>query len=169
MRFLIKKCLYHTIGPRKDTDNDEFRDFKRRLFHGCLKKILETLKQYMTKWDLVRCADNHFRRAVYGIGPYIADYPEQVLVAGIVNGWCPVYENLSLIPTVHSQKCRCDASATDLDNPTAEPRTPEKTETLFRTKSVDELWFRYGLIDDLRVCLVYLQSTLTKPPAAIYI
>jgi hypothetical protein len=78
-------------GPRKETVNDQFRDFRRRLFHGCLKKILQKLKRYMTKWDLVRCSDNHFRRAIYGVGPYIADYPEQVLVAGIVNGWCPAY------------------------------------------------------------------------------
>ena len=87
-------------GPRKETDNDEFRDFRRRLFHGCLKQILQKLRQYITKWDLVRCADDHFRRVVYGIGPYIADYPEQVLVADIVNGWCPVYVNLLALTLV---------------------------------------------------------------------
>ncbi|KAF8151393.1 hypothetical protein B0H34DRAFT_664731, partial [Crassisporium funariophilum] len=26
---------------------------------------------------------------IYGIGPYIADYPEQALLACIVSGWCP--------------------------------------------------------------------------------
>ena len=34
------------------------------------------------------CPDGHYRRAVYVLGPYIADYPEQVLLAGVVNGWC---------------------------------------------------------------------------------
>ena len=31
--------------------------------------------------------DGH--RAIFGLGPYIADYPEQVWLAGIVYGWCP--------------------------------------------------------------------------------
>jgi len=106
----------------------------------------------MTKWDLVRCADNHFRRVIYGIGPYIADYPEQVLVAGIVNGWCPAYVNLPVsVSAVLLRECSCDANAVDLDNPGAESRTAEKREILLRTKSVDELWFQHGLVHDFRV------------------
>ena len=42
----------------------------------------------MTKPEVVRCPDGHFRRAVYGLGPYIADYPEQCLLACTVQGWC---------------------------------------------------------------------------------
>ena len=83
--------LIPTTGSRKDADSEEFHDFKRHLFHGCLKTILKKLERYMTKWDLVRCGDHHFHHVIYGIGPYIADYPEQVLVVGIVNGWCPAY------------------------------------------------------------------------------
>lgn len=48
----------------------------------------DTIKPYMTTWDLVRCADYHFRRTIYGLGPYIADYPEQSTAAGTVYGWC---------------------------------------------------------------------------------
>jgi hypothetical protein len=43
----------------------------------------------MTTPEIARCADGHFRRIVYGLGPYIADYPEQVLLACTVQGWCP--------------------------------------------------------------------------------
>jgi len=43
----------------------------------------------MDKYDVVKCPDSHFRRVIYGLGPYIADYPEQVLLATIVQGWCP--------------------------------------------------------------------------------
>lgn len=68
--------------------SDLFRDFRRRLFHGSLVVINNPLKPYMTKWDIVRCADHHFRRAIYGIGPHIADYPEQSSAAGTVYGWC---------------------------------------------------------------------------------
>jgi hypothetical protein len=41
--------------------------------------------------EVVRCPDGHFRRAVYGLGPYIADYPEQVWLAAIVQRWCLKY------------------------------------------------------------------------------
>jgi hypothetical protein len=53
--------------------------------------MLESLKPCMTKPEVVRCPDGHFRRAVYGLGPYIADYPEQALLACIVQNWCPKY------------------------------------------------------------------------------
>lgn len=45
----------------------------------------------MTTPEVIRCPDGYFRRVVYGIGPYIADYPEQVWLAAVVNDWCPKY------------------------------------------------------------------------------
>lgn len=44
----------------------------------------------MTRPEVIRYADGHFRRTLYGIGAYIADYPEQVLLACIVQDWCPM-------------------------------------------------------------------------------
>lgn len=43
----------------------------------------------MTTPETVLCADQHYRRVIYSLGPYIADYPEQALLACIVTGWCP--------------------------------------------------------------------------------
>ena len=43
----------------------------------------------MEKPEVVHYGDGHYRRTIYGLGPYIADYPEQVLLACIVQGWCP--------------------------------------------------------------------------------
>lgn len=37
------------------------------------------------------CPDGHYRRVIYDIASYIADYPEQVLLAGVVSGWCCKY------------------------------------------------------------------------------
>lgn len=78
-------------GARNDAQTDTFRDFRRRLFHGCLSMILEPLKSFMHEWDIVQCSDHHFRRAIYGIGPYIADYPEQTTAAGTIYNWCVTY------------------------------------------------------------------------------
>lgn len=82
--------------------NDNFRDFRRRLFHGCLRVINERIKPYTEKWDIVQCSDHHYRRAIYGLGPYIADYPEQSLAAGTVYNWCVTYVNfILLVALVH--------------------------------------------------------------------
>ena len=73
-------------------DNDyAFRKFKRQLYHSSISAILETLRDGMTKPVVRRCPDGHYRRVIYDIGPFIADYPEQVMLAGVVQGWCPRY------------------------------------------------------------------------------
>jgi hypothetical protein len=43
----------------------------------------------MKQPEIIRCADGHFRKVIWGLGPYIADYPEQVLLACVVYNWCP--------------------------------------------------------------------------------
>ncbi|KAG1905399.1 uncharacterized protein F5891DRAFT_1126157 [Suillus fuscotomentosus] len=48
------------------------------LFHCSLSAILSTLKPAMTKYKVLRCADGHFRHIIFGLGPYIADYEEQL-------------------------------------------------------------------------------------------
>ncbi|KAJ6552647.1 hypothetical protein DFH09DRAFT_1085820 [Mycena vulgaris] len=55
-----------------------------------------------------------FRRAIYDFGPFIADYPEQVMLAGIVQNWC----------------AKCTALSTDLDGDLAGRRTQTLTDEL---------------------------------------
>ena len=61
-------------------------------FFMSLNQILQALQPYMEKPEVVRYGDGHYRQTIYGLGPYIADYPEQVLLACIVQGWCPRYD-----------------------------------------------------------------------------
>ena len=75
-----------------------FCKFRCQLFHSSLAKILESLKPGMTTPEVARFPDGHFRKVIYGLGPYIADYPEQALLACIVQGWCPKYIFLSRDP-----------------------------------------------------------------------
>ncbi len=44
----------------------------------------------MTSPEVVLCGDGHHRKVIYGLGPYIADYPEQTLLTCVVQNWCPV-------------------------------------------------------------------------------
>ena len=70
-------------------NDPDFQKFQCQLLHSSLAKMLESLKAGMTVPEVVRFPDGHFRKVIYGIGPYIADYPEQALLACIVQGWCP--------------------------------------------------------------------------------
>jgi hypothetical protein len=72
-------------------DDGGFRKFCCQLLHLSLAKILESLKPGMTTPEVVHFPDGHFRKVIYRLGPYIADYPEQALLACIVQGWCAKY------------------------------------------------------------------------------
>lgn len=84
-------CLSELATKEHTTSDVKFRKFRRQLFHCSLSKILEMLRPGITKYEVVRFGDGHFRRVIYGLGPYIADYEEQVLLTCIVRGWCPRY------------------------------------------------------------------------------
>jgi len=77
------------IANKQYSSNPKFRHFRRQLYHSSLARILQSLKPGMTKPTVARCPDGHFQLVIYGLGPLIADYPEQVLIACIVQGWCP--------------------------------------------------------------------------------
>ncbi|KAF9035748.1 hypothetical protein BDZ89DRAFT_1090916 [Hymenopellis radicata] len=117
---------------REHHDSEEFRRFRRQLFHGSLSYIMQSLKPGMTTPEVVRYADGHYRRTLYGLGPFIGDYPEQVLLACIVQGWC----------------ARCTAHRTNLDG-AAGRRTHEHTEMAFECMSSKDLWNNYGIVDGI--------------------
>ncbi|KAF8810698.1 hypothetical protein BYT27DRAFT_7253435 [Phlegmacium glaucopus] len=88
--------------PKSDCKYDKdptFRKFKRQLYHSSISAILSTLKPAMSTPAVYRCPDGHFRRLIFGLGPFIADYPEQIMLAGVKQGCCP----------------RCTALPTDID------------------------------------------------------
>jgi hypothetical protein len=79
----------HLPGDRNSDDNTGFRVFKQQLYHASVAAILRTLRPGMETPVVRRCPDGHFRRVIYDLVAFIADYPEQVLLTGIVQGWCP--------------------------------------------------------------------------------
>lgn len=85
-RLLTKLMII--IAERHHENSMEFRNFRQHIFHTLLQAILEAFRHAMEKPEVVKCADGHFRRAVYGLGPYITDYPEQCLLACIIQRWC---------------------------------------------------------------------------------
>jgi hypothetical protein len=87
---LLKHSL-HFLASQHQAKCPEFQRFVRQVYHMCLARIFAPLKEAMMEPEVVLCPDGHFRRAIYSLGPYIADYPEQVWLAGTVYWWCPKY------------------------------------------------------------------------------
>ena len=66
--------LMHCIATREHASKANFWLFRRQLFHSSLGHILKTLKPGMNKPEVALFGDGHYRRVIYGLGPYIADY-----------------------------------------------------------------------------------------------
>lgn len=79
------------VASKRQRKKPLYQKFCRQLYHASLALVFRPLKAGMLKHEVVKCPDGHFRRAIYGLGPYIADYPEQVWLSGTVQGWCPKY------------------------------------------------------------------------------
>ncbi|KAJ3563932.1 hypothetical protein NP233_g8618 [Leucocoprinus birnbaumii] len=116
-------------------DDATFCKFSRQLIHSALSQILMPLKPFMTKPRVVRCPDQRYYKAIFGLGPYIGDYPEQCLIACIVQGWCP--------------KCITRLSGKNILHTSRAPRSLEHTVQALETYELAKLWKEYGLIGDV--------------------
>lgn len=76
------------LAEKEHASSVAFRVFRRKLFHTSISLILQSLRPGEITPEVYRCPDQQYRRVIWGIGPYIADYPEQVLLACIVQDWC---------------------------------------------------------------------------------
>jgi hypothetical protein len=115
---------------RRKYDNDpEFRKFKQQSYHASLAAVMSTLKPGMTNPVVRRCPDGHFRRTIYDFDPFVADYPEQVMLTGIVQNWCATYVRISKNEWFLTVS-RCTAMLTNLNGDIAGRRTHELTDTL---------------------------------------
>ncbi|KAG1719820.1 uncharacterized protein EDB91DRAFT_1284709 [Suillus paluster] len=129
--------LYTSIGNGflqclKHAETASFRNFRRQIFHSSLSFILKNLKPGMIKPEVVHFGDGHYHCVMYGLGPYITDYEEQVLLAYIVRNWCAKclsrHGNLDEINLCRS-RLHADAPIEECDHAT--------------------LWDEYGIVREL--------------------
>ncbi|KAG2352463.1 hypothetical protein BDR07DRAFT_1384244 [Suillus spraguei] len=73
---------------QKYDDDMAFHKFKCQLYHMSISAILQPLKPGIESPLIWQCPDGHYRWVIYDLAAYIADYPEQFMVAGIVQNWC---------------------------------------------------------------------------------
>ncbi|KAF8272768.1 hypothetical protein EI94DRAFT_1769618 [Lactarius quietus] len=106
----------------------KFHVFKCQLYHASVVAILHTLCPGMETPVVRQCPNGHFRCVIYDLVAFIADYPEQVLLTSIVQGWCP----------------KCTASLKDF-NTSAGQHTSELTDELVELLNFNTLWTDYGI------------------------
>ena len=83
-------CIYLShLAWQKHCSKPAFLIFCHQLYHTCFAKIFQPLKAGMTSPKTICCPDGHWQHMIYGLRPYIANYPKQVFLAGIVQNWCP--------------------------------------------------------------------------------
>ncbi len=62
----------------------------------------------MTIPEVACCSDEHYCQVVYELSLYIADYPEQTLATGVVQGWClKCIKHQKELEDPASDLCRC--------------------------------------------------------------
>lgn len=157
--------MFPCTATRQFAARDDFHKFRRQLFHSSLAKILETLKPGMSQPEVARFGDGHYRRIIYGLGPYIADYEEQVLLACIVRNWCPRFVFLAQcirwIDSYDLLYYRCLSPRRSLDDDSL-CRCQDHTEALVNGTAPGVLWDEYGIVASLVVSLT-LDLPLLEP------
>ncbi|KAG2042019.1 hypothetical protein BDR03DRAFT_839831, partial [Suillus americanus] len=121
-------------STKEHLEDKDFCNFCRQMFHSSLAKIFDSVKPNMMVPDVVRCPDSHFWRVIYGLGPYIADYPEQLVLSGVLQNWCP--------------KCLNHRKNLEGDGPSL-LRCREHTDLLVQELEHAHLWYEYGIVQEV--------------------
>ncbi|KAL4071376.1 hypothetical protein V8B97DRAFT_1917589 [Scleroderma yunnanense] len=107
-------------ADKEHASTPAFQHFQHQLFHASLAHILCNLKPTMTEPKVIWFGDGHYHCVIFSLGPYIANYEEQVLLACIVQG------------------CNLDADALYQNH--------EHAEALIK---LQESWDKYGIVGEL--------------------
>ena len=87
-KYIFQSLTIFLLASNAHSQCPDFRQFRRKLYHTSLSTIMDSLRPGETNPEIYRCPDGHFRHILWGLGPYIADYQEQILLACVVQHWC---------------------------------------------------------------------------------
>ncbi|KAG1745056.1 uncharacterized protein EDB91DRAFT_1080565 [Suillus paluster] len=127
-------------STKEHLEDKDFRNFCRQMFHSSLTKIFDSMKPNITIPDVVCCPDSHYWCVIYGLGPYITNYQEQLVLSGVVQNWCPKCLN-------HRKNLEGDGLSL--------LRCREHTDLLVQELQHAHLWYEYGIIQEVVVYLLH--------------
>jgi len=91
---------------------------------------------------------------MYGVSPYIADYLEQVLISGIIQGWCPKYVSTTTLPKLLTQSFHdiADVPHPRMTSKLQEPQDQRSIQMqLKKYSNWGDLWDVYRVIGKVEV------------------
>jgi Plavaka transposase len=156
---MLQYCFSFSSQQNQEEEEQAFQTFSRQLYHACIARIFAPLKR---KWnesprDCARpSADGHFRRAIYSIGPVIADYPEQVWLTCVVQD-CKSFNTAFYITFTYNgllMPARCFAKPSNfLDDPveSLKLRSHEQIDWAILCFDPGILWSQRGIREDVVV------------------
>ena len=151
--------LTYFLARQKHQNKPEFLKFCHQLYHTCLTKVFQPLKAGMTSPKTIHCPDGHWQCAIYSLGLYIANYPEQVFLAGIVQNWCPKNMLIQALCSFHLSLTladhRCKAKPENLDALGSLKCSHKKTGLLIECFDPGILWKDFGICSDIMVSKFY--------------
>ena len=110
----------------------------------------------MTKPEVVRCPDHHFRCVLWGLAPYIitrSNWPLLVLCSTGVHGMWLTQVGLSIY-LLFNFVYRCRALPNNLDGPeSSDRRSRAHTDFLIGKCELSVLYKDYGIIGNVVVCI----------------
>ncbi|KAH8924322.1 hypothetical protein BT69DRAFT_1193904, partial [Atractiella rhizophila] len=84
----IPKGMLFTTPSEKKTPL--YRQFLREVFHECMRFLFWRLPQDALTGRLMLGPDGFTRKTVVALAGWMADYLDQTLLAGVIQGHCPV-------------------------------------------------------------------------------
>ena len=142
------------LGDQKYDNSAAFQKFKHQMYHVSLTQILMPLQYGMTVPVVCCCPDSHYCQVIHDLAAFIADYPEQVYLSGVVQGCIPKVSNYCFYRywwILTGKINRCTASLSDLDGP-GEKCTQAFTKELINELDAKTLWDEYGIDSYILVC-----------------
>ncbi|KAE9385288.1 hypothetical protein BT96DRAFT_960766 [Gymnopus androsaceus JB14] len=125
-----------------------------RLFHDCMRIFLNSLIEPGKSGIGMTCADGFIRRVHPILAAYVADYPEQCLIACCMENHCPL----------------CKVAPTDRGSPNAsDPRTANETIAMMARKAMSDTDPEFNKQwTDLGICPIFRPFWMDLPHSDIF-
>ncbi|KAK0474131.1 hypothetical protein EDD18DRAFT_1313532 [Armillaria luteobubalina] len=105
LKSIHRDASSHTTMGKFDCYTKKARQFARyRLFHHCMSIIMKSVAEAGQTGSMVTCADAFFRKVWPILAAYVADYPEQCLIACCKENHCLI---CTVAPDKQGENCSC--------------------------------------------------------------
>jgi len=145
--------LIENLADQENKDDPRFGNLVGNSFIPHYLRSFDPLKPRMTTPEVTRCPDGHFRRVIYGLGPYIADYPEASSACIALCKMVPMVHSDTYLSFIVTLFYNSEQVYSEARRPRWRRRAPlhEHTNALLDLLDLKTLWDDYGIVGDIIV------------------